>query len=116
MEKNCPILSVVHANIYDEYLMSHVHGSLSGGDNTAPQGGSAANNACYACHRAVYTNRITYASGDNAGSPPGEKVHAASTVACTACHEFNASYAAPPAGGFEDPYGITHPDSGLQIA
>jgi len=52
-----------HADIYDEYLMSHVHGSLSGGDNTAPQGGSAANDACYACHRAVYTNRITYASG-----------------------------------------------------
>ena len=31
-------------------------------------------------------------------------MHAASTVACMACYEFNASYAAPPAGGFEDPY------------
>jgi len=103
-----------HADIYDEYLMSHVHGSLSGSGNTTPQGGSAANAACYACHRAVYTNRtsITYASGDDAGSTPGEEAHAASTVACMACHEFNASYAAPAAGGFEDPYGNA---SGLGI-
>ena len=96
-----------HADIYDEYLMSDVHGSLSGSaDNTTPQGGSAANAACYACHRAVYTNKgnITYASGDEAGSTPGKEAHAASTVACMACHEFNASYAAPPAGGFENPY------------
>ena len=103
-----------HADIYDEYLMSDVHGSLSGGANTTPQGGSAANDACYACHRVVYTKRenITYASGDDAGSTPGVQAHAASTVACMACHEFDNAYGAPAAGGFEDPYGNA---SGLGI-
>ena len=96
-----------HADIYDEYLMTGVHGTLSGGSQGAP--GSEPNKACYACHR-IYEKRgnITYAKGvkgtNPAGSDPGVEAHAASTVACMACHEFDNVGGYPPAGGFEDPY------------
>jgi len=95
-----------HADIYDEYTLTGVHGTLSEGTNSWTTGDKP-NKACGACHRVVYEQRgnITYASGDGIAATPGVEAHAASTVACMACHEFNTSYSgAPAAGGFEDPY------------
>jgi hypothetical protein len=98
-----------HADIYDEYLMTGVHGKLSNGSHSW-ETGDQPNDACYACHRVAYEDRgfITYASGADEGATPGKEAHAASTVACMACHEFNASYstmlAGFEAGGFSDPY------------
>jgi len=101
-----------HADIYEEYVMdaNGVHKTLAGGSGSESWDLGTDYNvdrACYQCHRVVYGNRgnITYASGEGTGSTPGEEAHAASTVACMACHEFNTSYSgAPAAGGFEDPY------------
>ena len=104
-----------HADVYAEYLMTGVHGTLSGGGSSW-ETGNKPNDACYACHRLAYANKsITYASGAGTGATPGVQAHAASTVACMACHEFNASFnpaAGFPAGGFENPYGNA---SGLGI-
>ena len=100
-----------HADIYEEYVMdaNGVHKTLAGGSGSESWDLGTDYNvdrACYQCHRVVYGNRgnITYASGEGTGSTPGVQAHAASTVACMACHEFDASYAAPAAGGFEVPY------------
>ncbi len=96
-----------HADIYEEYLKTGAHAKLGGGLNSSDNANiTKPNDACYACHRVVYTNRgnIAYANGSGPASIPGREAHAASTVACMACHEFNASYTAPPAGGFSDPY------------
>ena len=109
-----------HADIYEEYVMgiNGVHKTLAGGNGSESWDLGTDYNvdrACYQCHRVVYENRtnITYASGEGTGSTPGKEAHAASTVACMACHEFNTSYSgAPAAGGFEDPYGNA---SGLGI-
>jgi hypothetical protein len=113
-----------HADIYDEYMMTGAHGTLSGGSYNDP--GDNPNGACYACHRVVYSWRenttggnITYASGAGTGSTPGKEAHAATTVACMACHEFGNVYGGPAAGGFEDPYarlGIANdPVSGMNF-
>ena len=113
-----------HADIYDEYMMTGAHGTLSGGSYDAP--GDNPNGACYACHRVVYSWRgnttggnITYASGDGAGSTPGKETHAATTVACMACHEIDNVYGGPIAGGFEDPYArlgiVNDPVSGMNF-
>ncbi|MFO7967507.1 MAG: cytochrome c3 family protein [Archaeoglobaceae archaeon] len=97
-----------HADIYDEYKNTGVHGSLSGGENEFTTGDDI-DAACYACHRA---GNITYASGDGVVNwQAGEEAHAASTIACMACHTTGNnwssdgySYDAPRAGGFADPY------------
>lgn len=112
-----------HADIYDEYLMTGVHGTLSGGSYGSPQADNATA-ACYWCHRIALNKspRHNYilASGDDAGSIPGKEVHAASTVACMVCHEFGNPWTFPHAGGFDnvsgsdynydagDPEGGTH--------
>jgi len=105
-----------HAEIFDEFQNTGVHWTLAGGS------GSTSNStgtdysirlACGACHRA--NKSITYASGDTASYTAGDKAHAASTVACMVCHEFNASVhttAGWPAGGFNiskdiSPYNYT---------
>ena len=93
-----------HADVYAEYLMTGVHGTLSNGANSWTPGDKP-NDACYACHR-IYEKRgnITYGNGSGTGSIPGKEAHAASTVACMACHEFDNVGSYPAAGGFEDPY------------
>lgn len=100
-----------HADIYEEYMGTGVHAMLGSGEASNDVANiTKPNDACYACHRVAYTNKSgwTYASGYGTGATPGEEAHAASTVACMACHEFNASFgslvAGFPAGGFSDPY------------
>ncbi|MGB2728469.1 MAG: hypothetical protein WBD09_08325 [Halobacteriota archaeon] len=106
-----------HADIQDEYLKTGVHAMLGGSNSSNYTAGiDKPNDACYACHRVVYEARgnITYASGYGKYATPGKQAHAASTVACMACHEFNQSFnaSATPfgftggfaAGGFSDPY------------
>ena len=108
-----------HADIYDEYLFTGVHGTLSGGSNSWTIGDEP-NEACGACHRTAYEKKQgwTYGSGDGVDSTPGEEAHAASTVACMACHEFNNAYGAPAAGGFSMPFdnsSYVDPVSGLHF-
>jgi hypothetical protein len=69
-----------HADVYEEYaIMARTHAphwTLEGYDP---------NKACYSCHRVK--KQIQYAEG---GSPmPGKQAHAASTIACLECHEFD---------------------------
>ncbi len=53
---------------------------------------------CYTCHRANKT--IKYAAGGGSVKP-GKQAHAASTIACMECHEYNAKVTQGPfAGGF----------------
>ena len=91
-----------HADVYEEYLQTDAHWTLS-------SSGTDPDKACYACHRA--NNSITYATGTDArggqSATPGKQAHAASTVACMLCHQYGASSnvsttAGPYAGGFPD--------------
>ena len=103
-----------HAEIFEELENSAFHKWNGYKWNETPSG-SPDNSACYGCHRANAS--ITYANvGDTVTSvTPGTKAHAASTVACMLCHQFNASQAVNPfegksmpgfaAGGFEKPPG-----------
>ncbi len=110
-----------HADIYDEYMLTGVHGTLSdGGNSNSWTPGNYPNKACGACHRVAYENKSgwTYGSGDGTGSTAGKEAHAASTVACMACHEFDNAYGAPAAGGFAMPFNnssYTDPVSGLHF-
>ena len=73
-----------HADVYDEYSVSGVHGSLSYGPASNVTGPDP-DAACDACH-GVANATLTVASGDGSGSLPGQEAHAASTVACMECH------------------------------
>ncbi len=54
---------------------------------------------CYTCHRA--NKIIRYAAGGGTVNP-GKQAHAASTIACMECHEYNAKVTQGPfAGGFK---------------
>mgnify|MGYP000200478961 FL=1 len=116
-----------HADVYEELCASGFHkwdgGNFSqGGDS----GDTPSDFACYGCHRANAS--ITYAAvGTSAAAvTPGKQAHAASTVACMLCHQYNASQAVSDdtsagtgsnasalsgffAGGFSDPYTGTGP-------
>ena len=89
-----------HADIYDEFLKTDAHSSLGGSTQVDNR------SACYACHRT--NSSITYAKGDGGGATPGDKAHAASTVACMLCHQYDAANGTnhsardpgPHAGGF----------------
>ena len=87
-----------HADVYDEFGMTGVHGTLSGGA-ASNETGPNPDAACGACHRTDLTGYV-YASGDGTGSTPGQEAHAASTIACMECHEEGTIY--PWAGGFEN--------------
>lgn len=88
-----------HADVYDEYSISGVHGTLSGGSDESTTGPNP-DDACDACHRASLTGYV-YASGDGSlDSTPGQEAHAASTIACMECHEYGTAY--PFAGGFKN--------------
>jgi len=99
-----------HADVYAEFKMSGVHKTLAEGTGSKSWdlgSGYDVNKACGACHRAAYEElgKITYAEGDGEAATPGVQAHAASTVACMACHQVTENYTnAPKAGGFEDPY------------
>lgn len=81
-----------HADKYEELSMSDFHTSFAGGDSSAD---------CYMCHRA--DKDIRYAEG---GGTPGVDTHAATTIACMACHEYDARIMKGPfAGGFAKPRG-----------
>ena len=84
-----------HADKYEEFSMSEVHSSFASSDSS---------DVCYVCHRA--DPDLKYADG---GGSPGGDVHAASTIACMACHEYDAhvrgNNEGPFAGGFEQPSG-----------
>ncbi len=88
-----------HADKYEEFSMTEVHSSLAGRRRDLSY-------VCYACHRADLD--LTYADGGG-GGPPGVQTHAASTIACMACHEYDAhvrdNNQGPFAGGFEQPSG-----------
>ena len=87
-----------HADKYEELSMTEVHSSFARGD---------ASGACYVCHRADLD--ISYANAGDGRATPGGNSHAASTIACMACHEYEAhvrdNNQGPFAGGFEQPYG-----------
>jgi len=101
-----------HAEIFEELENSAFHkwNGYGWGENAS---GSPDNSACYGCHRANAS--ITYAGVGTSVTDvtPGTKAHAASTVACMLCHQFNASQAVNQfegesmpgfaAGGFEKP-------------
>jgi len=107
-----------HADVYEEFKQSDVHKTLAEGSGAKSWDFGTdyeVNKACGACHRAAYEElgKITYAEGDGEAATPGVQAHAASTVACMACHQVEGNYTnAPPAGGFEDPYNNS---SGLGI-
>jgi nitrate/TMAO reductase-like tetraheme cytochrome c subunit len=86
-----------HADTYEEFSRSEVHSSFARRD--------ARNDVCYVCHRA--DPDLTYAKGGGSSATPA--AHAASTIACMACHEFDAhvqdNNQGPFAGGFEQPSG-----------
>ena len=101
-----------HAEIFEELEYSAFH-KWNGYNWSEDPSGGPDNSACYGCHRA--NKSITYA---NVGSEvtavtPGQEAHAASTVACMLCHQFNADQAVNTfegktmpgyaAGGFADP-------------
>ena len=111
-----------HAEIFEELENSAFHkwNGYGWGENAS---GSPDNSACYGCHRA--NKSITYAGVGNSVTDvtPGKEAHAASTVACMLCHQFNASDAVSggngtatwsmpgfAAGGFENPYETSWPD------
>jgi hypothetical protein len=85
-----------HADKYEEFSMTDVHSSFARRDSS---------DVCYVCHRA--DPDLTYAKGGGGG--PGVQTHAASTIACMACHEYEAQVRdnnqGPFAGGFEQPSG-----------
>jgi hypothetical protein len=85
-----------HADIYEEFSRSEVHTSFARRD---------ASDGCCVCHRA--DSHLTYATGGGSSATP--TAHAASTIACMACHEFNADVRdnneGPFAHGFEQPSG-----------
>lgn len=93
-----------HADIYDEFKKSGVHKTLAGGDgsNSSYFGTNYdIDDACGACHRTTVIYTLANGSGD--ASIPGEEAHAAISIACMYCHNYeNATYyaAAPYAGGF----------------
>jgi len=114
--------SKCHAEIFKELENSAFHkwNGYGWGENAS---GSPDNSACYGCHRA--NKSITYANvGDYVTSvTPGKQAHAASTVACMLCHQFNASEAVSggngtstwtmpgfAAGGFANPYTTSWPN------
>lgn len=79
-----------HADKYEELSMSDFHTTFAGGDSS---------DDCYMCHRA--DRDIRYAKG---GGTPGVDTHAATTIACMACHEYEADIMKGPfAGGFKQP-------------
>lgn len=84
-----------HADKYEELSMTDVHSSFVGGDSSED---------CYMCHRADLD--IRYAEG---GGTPGVDTHAATTIACMACHESGAhvrdNNQGPFAAGFKQPSG-----------
>ncbi|MDY6960221.1 MAG: hypothetical protein SVK08_13800, partial [Halobacteriota archaeon] len=72
-----------HANIYDE--MYSMPAGVGAPHRTYP---------CAHCHRISGFGEnngsgYTYASGNGAGSTPGEDAHAASSVECMDCHDIN---------------------------
>jgi len=79
-----------HADIFEELEMSGFH-KWNGGSFGAGNTSHVTDLACYGCHRANAS--ITYADvgTTTAAVTPGEEAHAASTVACMLCHQFNAS-------------------------
>lgn len=85
-----------HADKYEEFSMTEVHSLFARRDSS---------DVCYVCHRA--DPDLTYAKGGGGG--PGVETHAASTIACMACHEYDAhvrdNNEGPFAGGFEQPSG-----------
>jgi len=103
-----------HADVFGELQQSAFHkwNGYQWGSNPS---GEPDNTACYGCHRANAS--ITYAKvGDSVTDvTPGKQAHAASTVACMLCHQFNASnnvsfdegWSMPgyAAGGFAQPDG-----------
>ena len=108
-----------HADVYEELCSSGFH-KWNGGNFSQGGSGTPDDAACYGCHRA--NSSVTYANiGTSAAAvTPGKQAHAASTVACMLCHQFNASDAVGssywnkdlnvsnlsgfPAGGFANPY------------
>ena len=101
-----------HADVFEELESSAFHkwdgGGFGQGGNSPPE-----DTACYGCHRANAS--ITYANvGDTVTNvTPGKEAHAASTVACMLCHQFNASVrtgsmASFAAGGFDNVTGSTY--------
>jgi hypothetical protein len=91
-----------HADVYEEYAMSGVHGTLSGGTSNVT--GDDPDRACGACHRVNLTG-YTFASGDGTGSTEGKEAHAAAVIACMECHEFGQPYYSV-AGGFNVSYWV----------
>ena len=91
-----------HAEVFDELQNSAFH-KWNGYNWSENPEGSPDNSACYGCHRANAS--ITYASvGDTVTDViPGTKAHAASTVACMLCHQFNASQAVNQLNGYSMP-------------
>ncbi|MGB2841769.1 MAG: multiheme c-type cytochrome [Halobacteriota archaeon] len=87
-----------HAEIYDEFALSKVHGTLTG-NTSGWVDTSNVTAGCYGCHRTSQTG-YTYAKGGGSGALPGKEAHAASTVACMVCHDFNNTAGYPNAGGF----------------
>lgn len=92
-----------HADVYEEYLLTGVHGTLSGGASSNVTGADP-DAACGACHRLdSITNpnaAMTFGSGDGTGSTAGEEAHAAAVISCMACHQLNNTGSYPAAGGF----------------
>ena len=94
--------SKCHAEVFYELENSAFH-KWNGYNWSENPKGKPDNTACYGCHRANAS--ITYADvGDTATDViPGTKAHAASTVACMLCHQFNASGAVNPYKGYSMP-------------
>jgi hypothetical protein len=92
-----------HADVYEEYTFTGVHGTLSDGSASNSIGANP-DKACGACHRlANITNpnaAMTFGSGDGTGSVPGVEAHAAAVISCMACHQLNNTGGYPAAGGF----------------
>ncbi|WP_456370784.1 multiheme c-type cytochrome [Geoglobus sp.] len=93
-----------HADVFQEFKLNvqnnGAHSSFV--TNTANPTNDEIRKACGYCHRGV--PGITYAVGDGTGFMAGKEAHAASTMGCMACHEWNSGYtspsSAPQAGGF----------------
>jgi len=79
-----------HAEVFYELERSAFHRWNGYGWNENASG-NPDNSACYGCHRA--NKSITYADVGSSVTDvtPGKQAHAASTVACMLCHQFNAS-------------------------
>ena len=89
-----------HADVYEEYTLTGVHGTLSNG-TASNSPGDKPDEACGACHRVDLSEiNYTFGSGDGTGSTPGEEAHAAAVISCMVCHQINNSGGYPAAGGF----------------